>query len=327
MKDYFICVRNIEKDKFGNEPGATHFLEIPSSVKNIEISHKSSKKSDWFNTVIKNGVTRKDDNGNEFGDVLVFIHGYNNSQSSVLESHRQIKKSLKKVGFKGEVVSFDWPSAGLALNYLEDRSDAKQTALKLVDDCIKTFSIMQNNNCRINVHLLAHSTGAYVVREAFDDADDRPRIASANWMVSQIMFIGADISSKSMSSDNAKSSSIYRHCVRLTNYSNPFDTVLKLSNVKRIGVAPRVGRIGLPADIPANAVNVNCGSYYDKHVNNNSHSWYFGDDTFTKDMYFTIAGDIDRHSIPTRSIKNGELNLKKKKITFTRIAKKIYCFR
>ncbi|PIE46710.1 MAG: hypothetical protein CSA42_07050 [Gammaproteobacteria bacterium] len=315
MSDYVVCVRNIEKGKFGNEPGVTYFLEVPSNKTNIEVGHRVSKKSDWFKTVLKKGVVGTDIDGNEYGDILVFIHGYNNSQSTVLKRHRQIKKSLKKEGFKGEIVSFDWPSADRTLNYLEDRSDAKQTAIKLVDDCIKAFTVMQEDNCQINIHLLAHSTGAYVVREAFDDADDRPTIAASNWTVSQIMFIGADVSAKSMSLDNAKSSSIYRHCVRLTNYSNPFDAALKLSNIKRVGVAPRVGRIGLPTDIPENAVNVNCGSYYDENesfieaIGTKSHSWYIGNDVFTKDMYLTIAGDIDRYSIPTRSIENGELHL------------------
>lgn len=315
MSDYVICVRNVEKGKFGNEPGATYFLEVPSGKTSMEVNQKVPKKLDWFKTVLKNGVVGKDDNGNECGDILVFIHGYNNSQSTVLKRHRQIKKSLKKEGFKGEVVSFDWPSADRTLNYLEDRSDAKQTAIKLVDDCIKVFASMQEDKCQINVHLLAHSTGAYVVREAFDDADDRPSVAASNWTVSQIMFIGADVSSGSMSSDNAKSSSIYRHCIRLTNYSNPFDAALKLSNVKRVGVAPRVGRIGLPSVIPENAVNVNCGNYYDENesaiesIGTKSHSWYIGNEQFTKDMFFTISGDIDRHSIPTRVVKNGELYL------------------
>ena len=148
--------------------------------------------------------------GQATGDILVFIHGYNNDQQVVLERHRQLKKDLKASGYKGAVISFDWPSASSTLNYLEDRSDAKKTALKLVDDCIKLFTITQQKGCELNVHLLAHSTGAYVIREAFDDADDRKSIASTNWSVSQIAFIGADVSSKSMAERDSKSVS-YTH--------------------------------------------------------------------------------------------------------------------
>ena len=36
------------------------------------------------------------------------------------------------------------------------------------------------------------------------------------------------VSSGSMAEGNAASDSTYRHCVRLTNYSNPYDEVLQL---------------------------------------------------------------------------------------------------
>jgi len=316
MTDHVICVRNVKKDRFGNEPGATYFLDIPASSQKMLPRHKTAKKKAWFKRVLREAVIGTDADGTEFGDILVFIHGYNNDQKIVLKRHRLLKKTLRGEGYKGVVVSFDWPSADSALNYLEDRTDAKTTAIKLVDDCIRAFAVMQEQGCRINVHLLAHSTGAYVIREAFDDADDRPKVAATNWTVSQIMFIGGDVSAKSMAAGNAKSSSIYRHCVRLTNYSSPYDAALKLSNVKRIGVAPRVGRVGLPDNIPANAVNVNCGLYYQAHeesihaLGTKSHSWYIGDPVFTRDMLLTIAGDIDRHAIPTREIMNGSLFLR-----------------
>ena len=129
----------------------------------------------------------------------------------------------------------------------------------------------------------------------------------ANWTASQIAFIAADVSSRSMSSRDSKSSSLFRHCVRLTNYQNPYDPVLKLSNIKRVGVAPRVGRIGLPDGAPQKAVNVNCGPYFEllEEAGDVSgvwgHSWYFGDQGFAADLAHTLAGDIDRNYIPTRS--------------------------
>ncbi len=86
---------------------------------------------------------------------------------------------------------------------------------------------------------------------------------------------------------DAKSDSIYWHCVRLTNCSNPYDSVLKLSTIKRIGVSPRAGRVGLPDNIPTQAVNVDCGSYFKTIIKSEaeydgafSHSWHIGDDLF-----------------------------------------------
>ena len=91
-------------------------------------------------------------------------------------------------------------------------------------------------------------------------------IASVNWTVSQIAFISGDISSSSMEAGDSETESIYRHCLRLTNYSNTHDEVLQISNVKRIGVAPRVGRVGLPDLAPPQALNVDCSVYYQASV-------------------------------------------------------------
>jgi hypothetical protein len=159
------------------------------------------------------------------------------------------------------------------------------------------------------VHLLAHSTGAYVVREAFDDADEHRDINGIGWTVSQIAFISGDISAGSMALGNPETESIYGHCLRLTNYSNGHDDVLQLSNVKRVGFSPRVGRVGLPADTPTVALNVDCSAYYEAYYTGQtglisgivlSHGWQFKDKVFAFDLAQTLKGDSDRGVIATR---------------------------
>lgn len=311
MPDFVISVRKLKKGApggLGAEPGPTRFLEVPDGT-DPDRSHEIPRK-EWVEKVMVEASSGEKDpvTGHDLGDILVFVHGYNNDPPVVLQRHRLLEKNLGVEGYQGAVVSFDWPSNDLAINYLEDRSDARKTALKLVDDCIRLFTTTQLRGCSLNVHLLAHSTGAYVIRQGFDDADDRRNIASVNWTVSQIAFIGADVSARSMSETDSKATSIYRHCVRLTNYQNPFDSVLKLSNVKRVGVAPRVGRVGLPETAPQKAVNVNCGPHFHKLPEDKSvpgtwaHSWHFGDPGFARDLALTLRGDIDRNFIPTRTL-------------------------
>lgn len=321
MSDYIVCVRNIKGDgTFGNEPGETTFLKLPPT--NLFSQPTDAiLRSTWVDEVILEASTGINEHtGKASGDILVLIHGYNNDQNIVIKRHRRLAQDLKAVGFSGVVISFDWPSASSPLNYLEDRDDAKDTARFLRDDCITLFSAQQVKGCEINVHLLAHSTGAYVVRQAFSEADEKSTLKNRPWSVSQIAFIGGDISSKSLSESDSKSISLYRHCVRLTNYQNPYDSVLKLSNVKRIGLSPRVGRIGLPVDANEQAVNVNCGNYFKSldedtlvsdvdYFGNFSHSWHIGNLTFTQDLYETIKGDLDRYVIPTRKLDKGELVL------------------
>ncbi|MEO1026656.1 MAG: alpha/beta hydrolase [Pseudomonadota bacterium] len=302
--DYVFSVRSVSKGAFTSEPGASHFLEVPGRATDLKPDHIIPK-TKWVNKVI--GLSKAGTHsGVSEGEIVVYVHGYNNDTKSVLRRLRDLRKGLKANGFDGVIVAFDWPSADMALNYLEDRMDAKNTAFRLVSEGIRSFAALQEPDCRINTHIVAHSMGCYVVREAFDDADDRPAIAAQSWSVSQIVFLGADVSARSMEEGRSKTSSLYRHCVRLTNYFNPFDYVLKVSNAKRIGVSRRAGRVGVASPEPSKLVDVNCGRYWDKHGNkitgkdDSPHNWYFADKQVLKDLAFTLKGDIDRDKIPTR---------------------------
>jgi pimeloyl-ACP methyl ester carboxylesterase len=302
MPDYLITTRKLRRGEFSAEPGPTRFLSLAGNAM-PSVGDAISRKP-WLEEVLEVAHTYQDPHTQEdCGDIVVFVHGYNTSMQDVMNRHRQLQRDLASTGFAGAFVSFDWPSDDRAINYLEDRSDAKITALTLVDDCIALLAVTQSRGCKINLHVVAHSMGAYLVREAFDDADDRPLIAQSNWNVSQLCLVGADVSSASMSADDSRSRSLYRHCTRLTNYQNPFDSALKLSNVKRAGVAPRAGRRGLPAGRPDKAINVNCGDHYRAQYadsGDNGHSWYFKDTIFLRDLAETLAGDRDRAVIGAR---------------------------
>lgn len=325
--DFVMCARAVKGGEFISEPGRSVYLQVPNTSDAPLPEHKINP-GEWVKKLRESAVWRfpEDDpdpnRAKERGDILVFVHGYNSDQKIVMKRHRRLKNDLAVLGYKGAVMSFDWPSADSALNYLEDRHDAKFTALQLVTDGIRILAKEQGPKCMINIHLLGHSTGAYVIREAFDDADDT-NLQQASWMVSQIAFIGGDISSGSLEQGNSSSEAIYRHCVRFTNYSNNLDSVLKLSNAKRLGMAPRAGRIGLPGNIPAKAVNVDCTDYFqlldsDQSVQQQDqkdkigtfdHSWHIGNQVFIRDLFELLKGDVDRNLFPTRDVSSGKPKL------------------
>ncbi|HJU40628.1 MAG TPA: alpha/beta hydrolase [Tahibacter sp.] len=314
MDDFYVCTRAVKKNAFDDEPGATKFLRVPPVAAQALPGHAVAK-GKWLADLRKQavwGVNAR--TGGQRGDVLLYVHGYNNSLVNVLTRQRRLAQDLAAIGWKGCVVSFDWPSDDTAVAYLADRHDAKKTAMRLVTDLIGALAERQQPNCTINIHVIAHSMGALVVREAFDDADDA-KLASNAWMVSQMCLIGGDISADSLEDGDSDSDSLYRHCIRLTNYHSNLDSVLKLSNAKRAGLAPRVGRVGLPARAPRHAVNVDCSEYHATLLasaivqasdqpggfsGNKEHSWYIGNLKFTRDLFETLRGDLDRHVIPTR---------------------------
>lgn len=304
MNDLIICTQSIKKGRFTNEPGSTTYLSVPANANTFLPEHKIS-----LSEFVKTLVNEKQE------DIVVFIHGYNTEDDLVLTRHRTLKEGLRKKGFTGDVVTFAWPSGKNPLLYLEDRHDAKKTAMELVNSCIRLLVHQQNKDCTINVHLIAHSTGAYIVKEAFDDSETTRQTAESNWVVSQILFVSGDISSDAMSGQRGES--VYRHCNRLTNYFNPHDTALAISNVKRVGAKNRVGRVGLPDESPGKAIDVNCGSYYANEATNltveglHSHSWYFYSDVWLEDACHTLQGKLDREVIPTREAdRYQELHLK-----------------
>ncbi len=294
--DFVFTVRKLSGGAFGSEPGPTRFLKVPAGADPVP-AHTIGRRA-WADELLALAHAGADPlTGKGCGDISVLVHGYGTSPARIIARHRQLFAALAAAGYRGQLVSFDWPSEDHAFNYLEDRVDAKLSALKLVDDGIALLAAPRYRDCEINLHVVAHSMGCYVLREAFDDADDRPAIAATNWNVSQVCFIAADVSRGSMSASDARSRSLYRHSVRLTNYQNPYDAVLKLADVKRAGVAPRAGRRGLPPDRPEHAVNVDCGEHFQaRHAasGDNGHSWYFADPVFIADLAQTLAGNRDR---------------------------------
>jgi esterase/lipase superfamily enzyme len=320
--DYVMSVRSVRGDRFGSNVGNTHYLAVPADAEPRPTQAIAA--GAWFRAVQQAGEWRNE-RDEPRGDILFVVHGYQMSELEVIDRHRRLVRALAAAPrpFRGVVVSFDWPTLNCTLAYLADRHRAKLSALRLVTDGIRPLSARQLPDCAINVHLLGHSTGAYVIREAFDDADDM-QLKNAAWNVSQICLIGADISARSLASGNPESASLYTHCQRLTNYHSRHDSALDLSNVKRVGLAPRAGRSGLPVERPAKAVDVDCSDYYrqlqanpalqrqdqpDGFTGERSHSWYFGNLPFARDLFATLIG-TDRNSVATRAVDaDGQLRL------------------
>jgi alpha-beta hydrolase superfamily lysophospholipase len=164
--DYCITTRAPAGSAYGNKPGKTAFVAVPDGKDDFGTKQRM-RPADWVRAVLKQIPAARDATGMLRRDLLVFIHGYDNTPGIVLQRHRRLRADLRDASYVGGVVSFDWPSGDVALAYLDDREKAKQTAFALVRDCIELFARTQlSPDCDVNVHLLAHSTGAYVVREA-----------------------------------------------------------------------------------------------------------------------------------------------------------------
>jgi len=308
---YIICARDTDKKgKFAAEPGPTRFLKVPIEANSYDVSHEIKSRQKWRLSVAAAADGVQDEITDTTGDILVFVHGYNNDMSAITWRTRTLQKTLREQAWRGQVIAFDWPSDNSTLNYLEDRSDAAEVATRMVDDAIGLLAEAQHDEthpCKLNVHLIGHSTGAYVIMEAFAQAQKRGDLFRSDWKVAQVALIGADVSSDSLRSDSEWAQPLFGRCVRLTNYSNRHDKVLGISNAKRLGTSPRAGRIGLPQNAHAKSVNVDCTGYFaaknpsqSKFNGTFNHSWHIGDSVFALDLAMTLEAAIDRTALPTR---------------------------
>jgi esterase/lipase superfamily enzyme len=255
---YYISIRSVEDGKFANDRrlGETRYLAVPENEAPIP-EHKIHK-SQWSKLILDTPTVSGE---RVTGNILFVVHGRNNSIEEIDARHEFIRAGLVENHFQCEVVSFDWPAGTLSVASLLDRDEPKIAAFRLVKAAVGLFVNKRGLRCNVGVHVLGHSAGALVLREAFSHADDSHFAATA-WTLSQLVLIAGDVSATSFSAKDPRSESAFRHSYRITNYSNGYDEVLQISNANRLGLAPRVGRVGLPADSACKAVNVDCSSHF-----------------------------------------------------------------
>jgi esterase/lipase superfamily enzyme len=147
--------------------------------------------------------------------------------------------------------------------------------------------------------------GGFVVQQAFTWAYQD---VAPDWNVGQLMFAAADVDQSVFSAGNFSATKFVQHAGRLTAYCNRYDKALLVSNAKRLDLAPRMGRVGLPDDAPAMMCEVDCSQLFEKAYPNlvsdlspsTTHSFYFDQPEFWRDVVLTLAGGTDRRAFPTR---------------------------
>lgn len=110
------------------------------------LSMNGLNETDFFDAV-KNEIK-----GSKSQDVLVFIHGYNESFASSIRRAAQISFDID---FKGVTSAFSWPSANSWHAYLADRD----TYDIILDDLCLFLNKLSESAAGGKVYLLAHSMG------------------------------------------------------------------------------------------------------------------------------------------------------------------------
>lgn len=321
MDSFVLSVRDkvTGKDEFGGSIGGISYLLVPDG-ENVPLpSHKLGGVKAWMDKIVSIANPNPKGDLSDKIDIVFLVHGYNTDPKEALLRQRLVEKRLRDRNFQCMVIGFDWPTGGSAVLYTYDRFEAQSAAAFLVKGGIIPFAAYTLPNCPINIHVMAHSMGGFVVREAFRSVDKGRNADMANdWRIGQMVFFAADVSSGCFALGNPEMLPVFDHCGRLTNYFSGYDEALAVSNVKNIDIDSRVGRVGMPADTPAHekAVDVDCGPRYAAVPNRQlveihgmlSHSWYLEDQVWYDDLADTLKGQIDRNAIPSRTKVVGQVN-------------------
>ena len=110
---------------------------------------------------------------NKKADLVLLLHGYACDMPNALSNAAEIKSKWGTAARPLETAVFAWPSDGVIvpwLSYASDRDDARSSA-KAVARALLRFldyvgSLKREDWCNANIHLVAHSMGNYVLRNA-----------------------------------------------------------------------------------------------------------------------------------------------------------------
>lgn len=233
---------------------------------------------------------------NGCADTIVFIHGFNVSFSQALSAAALFSSQLIIDGKPANVVLFSWPSDGKAypwMSYYSDREDARSSGAAVARSFLKLIDFLltldEDQRCGRSLHLLAHSMGAYVLRQglqALITKDPRKLLRVFN----EIILAAPDEDDDAFETD-AKLRLLPRLGMRVTVYHNESDRALFVSdhtkaNPDRLGAeGPRMLDL-----LPKKVVTVDCGKVAKAADALTRHTFFINCPPVSADIKATIQG-------------------------------------
>lgn len=239
-------------------------------------------------------------------DTLIFIHGFNVSFMGALEAGADLAREVKVEGRALNVVVFSWPSDGAMvpyMSYYSDREDARASGPAVARAFLKlrtflTETLTKDNFCKRRLHILAHSMGAYVLRQGLQAiiAKD-PK--SLTRLFDQILLASPDEDDDTFEYDS-KLKQLPNLGRQVTVYHNPHDRALLISGSTKAN-PDRLGSDGprLIDQLPKKVVVVDCRAIamVDPVA---QHSYYIHSPVLSRDIALVMEGQ-EPEAIDTRT--------------------------
>lgn len=238
-------------------------------------------------------------------DTLVFIHGFNVSFTGALQAAALLAQSLKVEGRPLNIVVFSWPSDGAAvpwMSYYSDREDARASGPSIARAFLKfrdfVLALDAQDYCQRRVHLLVHSMGAFVLRQALQALLSKDRDGLTR-LFDQIMLAAPDEDDDAFELDS-KLRLLPRIGRQVTVYFNPRDKGLTVSDKTKAN-PDRLGSDGprLIDLLPKKVILVDCSAVAGAADAFIEHSYYIRSGAMSADMS-AVMSDTEPEAIGNR---------------------------
>ena len=164
-------------------------------------------------------------------DVLLYVHGFNESFESAARSAGQLSHALE---FQGRTALFTWPSGGKLFDYAYDR----ESALWSRDGFVQSLQALVANPTVGRIHIVAHSMGTFLTLEGLRELRDSQDVYSK---IASVVLASPDVDIDAFEQTVKKLGPLAQ---RMTVIIDPGDKALALSariagGVARAGAADR----------------------------------------------------------------------------------------
>jgi pimeloyl-ACP methyl ester carboxylesterase len=126
--------------------------------------------------------------------VVIFVHGWEESEDSVKERLNRVKLSLENNSFIYPLIGFSWPSN---TNWPDARSIAAENGPNLAD----LISSIKNECPGTDIRLVAHSLGARVVLSSLDSLHENQTWNNNNFTIKSVDLLGAAVDDEEVSTN------------------------------------------------------------------------------------------------------------------------------
>lgn len=124
--------------------------------------------------------------------VVIFVHGWEESEDNVKERLNRVKLSLENNSFNHPLIGFSWPSdtVWFSANFIATENGPKLANL---------ISYIKNECPDTDIRLLAHSMGARVVLSSLDSLHKNQTWNDNNFTINSVDLLGAAVDDEEVS--------------------------------------------------------------------------------------------------------------------------------